>query len=125
MPFVCRGWPAIGPPAPGSVPAPAPDPVAPPNNLFQEFMRTYIAKIRDQTLAAPATEVRDNIDRLLKPRNPNLYYDHLHMEYYYFCQQCKDYFEVAGLLDHKRIPFATGFLKDRILNQWQQHKTRM
>ncbi len=47
------------------------------------------------------------------------------MECYYFCQQCEDHFEVAGLLGHKRVLFAAGFLKDRILNWWQQHKTRM
>ncbi len=47
------------------------------------------------------------------------------MECYYFCQQCEDHFKVAGSLGHKRVPFAAGFLKDRILNQWQQHKPRM
>ncbi len=30
-----------------------------------------------------------------------------------------------GLLGHKRVPFTTGFLKDCILNWWQQHKTCM
>ncbi len=47
------------------------------------------------------------------------------MECYYICQQCEDHFEVAGFLGHKRVPFAAGFLKDRILNRWQQYKTRM
>ncbi len=47
------------------------------------------------------------------------------MECYYFCQQCEDYFEIARSLGHKCILFAAGFLKDRILNQWQQYKTRM
>ncbi len=28
-----------------------------------------------------------------------------------------------GSLGYKRVPFATGLLKDRSLNQWQQHKT--
>ncbi len=137
MPPARRGRPAIrrpalGPmtPAPGPVPAPAPTltPVARPNDLFQEFMRTCIERVQDQSPAAPATpaaEARDNTDRPLKPRNPDLYYGNLHMECYYFSQQCKDYFKVARSLGHKRVPFATGFLKDRILNQWQQHKTRM
>ncbi len=86
-------------------------------------MRTYIKKIRDQALMASVTpailavETRDNTDRSLKPQNLDLYYDHSHMEYYYFCQQCKDYFEVVRLLDHKRVSFAAGFLKDCILNQ--------
>ncbi len=95
--------------------------MAPPNDFFQEFMRTCIKKVRDQALAAPvapAAEARDDTDRPLKPRNPDLYYNHLHMEYYYFCQQCKDHFEIAGSLGHKRIPFAADFLKDCILNWW-------
>ncbi len=126
MPPVCRGRPAIRAPAPG--PAPAPAPVAPPNDLFQEFLRTFMEKT--QAPAAPAApapdvEARNDTDRPLKPRNPDLYYGNSHMECYYFCQQCKDHFEVARSLGHKRVPFATGFLKDRILNWWQQHKTRM
>ncbi len=47
------------------------------------------------------------------------------MECYYFCQQCEDHFEVVGSLGHKRVSFATRFLKDYILNWWQQHKTGM
>ncbi len=76
-------------------------------------------------LVAPATKARDDTDRPLKLRNPDLYYGNSHMECYYFCQQCEDHFEVARSLDHKRVLFAVGFLKDRILNWWQQHKTRM
>ncbi len=131
MPPVYCGRPAIGLPTPSPVPAPAPTPMAPPNDLFQEFMRTFIEKTQAPTaLVAPAApapdvEARDNTDRPLKSRNPDLYYSNLHMEYYYFCQQCEDHFEVAGSLGHKRVPFAAGFLKDRILNRWQQHKTCM
>ncbi len=91
-------------------------------------MRTCIEKVRDQAPAAPAApaaEARDDTDRPLKPRNPDLYYGHSHMECYYFCQQCEDHFEVAGSLGHKHVSFASGFLKDHILNRWQQHKTRM
>ncbi len=118
MPPVRRGRPAFRPPALGPVPAPAP--VAPLNDLFQEFMQTCIKRVRDQAPAAPAApaaEVRNDTDRPLKPRNPDLYYDHLHMECYYFCQQCEDHFEVAGSLGHKCVSFAAGFLKDYILNR--------
>ncbi len=75
--------------------------------------------------AAPAIEARDDIDRSFKPQNPDLYYSHLHIECYYFYQQYEDYYRVAELLGHKRILLTVGFLKDCILNQWQQHKTRM
>ncbi len=122
MPPVYRGRPAIRAPAPGPTPAPAS--VAPPNDLFQEFMQTFMEKTQAPAApAAPDIEARDDTDKLLKPRNPDLYYNNLHMECYYFCQQYEDYFEVAGLLGHKRIPFAAGFLKDHILNRWQQQKT--
>ncbi len=89
MPPVCRVRPAIGPPASGPVPAPAPAPMAPPNDLIQEFMRTYIKKIRDQAptaLVTLAAKARDDTNRLLNLRNPDLYYCNLYMEYYYFCQ---------------------------------------
>ncbi len=128
MPPARHGRPALRRPALGPIPAPAPAPTPAPNNLFQEFMQTCIERVRDQASATPAPDIeaRDNTDRPLKPRNPDLYYDNLHMECYYFCQQCENYFEVARSLGHKRVLFASGFLKDRILNQWQQHnKTRM
>ncbi len=91
-------------------------------------MQTCIERVQDQAPAAlaalavpaaPVAEVRDNTDKPLKSRNPDLYYGYLHMECYYFCQQCKDHFEVAGSLGHKRISFAVDFLKDHILNRWQ------
>ena len=132
MPPNRRGRPALrhptqDPASPGPEPTPAPAPALN-NDLFQEFMWTCIKKVRDQAPAAPAAtaaKARDVTDKPLKPRNPDLYYGNLHMECYYFCQQCKDYFEVAGSLGHKHVSFAAGFLKDRILNRGQQLQTRM
>ncbi len=135
MPPTCGERPALrrpaqGPASPSPEPAPVPAP-APNNDLFQKFIRMYIKRVRDQAPTAPAApatlaaEARDNTNRPLKPRNPDLYYDNLHMECYYFCQQCEDHFDVARSLDHKRVLFAAGFLKDYILNLWQQYKTRM
>ncbi len=91
----------------------------PNNDFFQEFMWSCIERVRDQTLAAlvaPATKAKDNTNRSLKPWNLDLYYSHLHMEYYYFCLQCKDHFKFIGSLGQKRVPFAIGFLRDCILN---------
>lgn len=64
------------------------------------------------------------MDILLKARNPVLYYGNLHIEYYYFYQQCKNHFEIVEAKDYKFVSFTVTFLKDRILNQWQQHKTQ-
>ncbi len=87
-------------------------------------MRIYIKKVRDQAPAAPNTKAKkDSLDRLLKPQNPDLYNGHLYMECYYFCQQYEDHFEVARSLGHKHVPFTAEFLKNHILNWWQQYKT--
>ncbi len=61
--------------------------MAPLNDLFQEFMRTFIKKTQaPATPAAPALDVeaKEDTDRLLKPRNSDLYYSNFHMECYYF-----------------------------------------
>ena len=120
------GFPAPGsiPPAQGPVPPPAPAPV-PTDDLFRQFMQAYMEDRRHLAPApAPVESREDALDRPLKARNPDLYYGNSHMECYYFCQQCEDHFETAGAKGHKRVPFAATFLKDRILNRWQQYKTR-
>ncbi len=67
--------------------------------------------------AVPDIEAKDNPEGLLKSQNPDdLYYSNLHMECYYFYQQCKDHFKFARSLGHKQIPFAIRFLKDHMLN---------
>ncbi len=102
MPPTCRGKPAIRHPAPNPTPL-GPEPAsastpAPNHDFFQEFIRTYIEKVRDQALATPTIliasdkEASDNTDRSFKPQNPDLYYGHLYMECYYFYQQGKDDF---------------------------------
>ncbi len=131
-----QGRPAIrrlflGPETPvsGCVPtlAPAPAPIAPPNNDFiQEFMQTFIEMAQaPAALAARDKKARDNTNRLLKPQNPDLYYDNLYIVWHHFYQQYKNHFEIAGSLGHKYVLFTTRFLKDRILNRWQQYNTWM
>ena len=98
-------------PTPNSTPL-GPKPASAPastlnNNPFQEFMRTCMENVRDQALNFEVRE--DALDRPFKPQNPNLYYGHLHIEYYY--QQYEDHFEVVRSLGHKRKPFAARFLK--------------
>ncbi len=76
MPLARYERPALRRPTQGVVspdPESAPTPTSTPNNdLFQEFIRTCIKKVRDQALTvpvipvAPAAKVRNNIDSLLK-----------------------------------------------------------
>ena len=122
IPPVCYRRPAISRPSPGPVlvSAPTPAPIATPNNnLFQKFIQSFMEKAQALVFLAassPDTEAKNDINRPLKLRNPDLYYGSLHMEWYYFCQQCRDYFEVVRSLGYKRISFAIGFLKDHTLN---------
>lgn len=80
--------------------------------LVRQLIKTCIEKLQDHQ-AGP----RDDSNRLLKLRNPDLYSGYLHMGCYYFCQQCEDYFKIAGTQGHKRITFAADSLKDCIFNR--------
>ena len=46
------------------------------------------------------------------------------MDYYRFCQQCKDHFETAGAKWPNKILFAALFLHELVTQQWLQHKRR-
>lgn len=65
-------------------------PVAMPTaDLFWQFMQAYIEDRQNlvPALAFLPTKVRENaLDRLLKAKNPDLYYSNLYMECYNFCQ---------------------------------------
>ena len=36
------------------------------------------------------------------------------MDYYYFCQQCEDYFKTLGATEMNYTPFSTTFFRDSI-----------
>lgn len=62
----------------------------------------------------PTTKTRKKVsDRLFKTQNPDVYYEHLHIEYYYFYQECEDYFEIIGVKTYYQVSFATFFLKKK------------
>ena len=58
----------------------------------------------------------------LKAQFLDLYYRKSNIEYYYLCQQCKDYFDTAGATGSNRTLFATTFLHGRISFCWYQYK---
>ena len=84
------------------------------NKLFKQFKKAYLeAQITGQTKIN------------LKPRKQlpeawflDLYYGNLHMECYWFCQQCKDFFETTEAKRPNRILFAALFLRDLVIQQW-------
>ncbi len=88
-------------------------------NLFRQFMQAYMENRRNSAPApvpAPLADSREDVsNRPLKARNLDFYYGNSHMECYHFCQQYEDHFETVGAKGHKRVPFATSFLKYRIL----------
>ncbi len=98
-------------------------------DLFRQYMQAYLEDRQNPAPAPapgsappPADAWEKTSGKLLKATNPDLYYGNSHMECYFFCQQCEDYFNTVGGKDHKRVLFVTSFLKDRIFYRWQQHK---
>lgn len=63
-----------------------------------------------QNLTLTKSQNQENTsDKLFKAQNPDLYYETLHIEYYYFCQQYNDYFKTAETKGQKHVLFATFF----------------
>lgn len=89
---------------------------------LQRIMKTVL----ESRPSAPAPRDFDEPrERPLKPRAPDVYKGKSHMDCYNFIQQCEDYFAMSGATCHNRVPFAAGYLKDRAMNRWQQHKRKI
>ena len=97
-----------GTPTPTPAIVPNPD-----NELFKQFMKAYLEA---QTPALTAAEMdAEPRERPLKARLPDLYYGDSHIECYWFCQQCKDHFNIARAKGLNQIPFAPSFLHEKAL----------
>ena len=94
-----------------SVPAPSSN-----SKLFKQFIKAYL---RAQIKLASLKAQEKALNRPVKAKNPNLYYENLYIKCYYFCCQCKDYFEMAKGKGYKRVLFAALFLRKRIYFCWQ------
>ena len=104
-------------------PAPAFAPAAAPsldNKLLKQFMKAYL---KVQVLNWTKVD-SESCKQSLTARFLDLYYDNLHMDYYQFCQQCKDHSGTAGAKKPNRIPFSALFLHGSVTPQWFQHKQR-
>ena len=49
-----------------------------------------------------------------KAKTPDVYCGKSHMEFYNFCQQCKDHLATCGVTGPNQILFAASFLRDQI-----------
>ena len=90
---------------------------------FQLMMKVRIDLIL-QAQVICLTEPASYQEGQLKARLPDLNYGKSHMEYYYFWQQCENYFDTAVATDSNRTPFAASFIRNRINFQWHKHKLR-
>lgn len=80
------------------------------NVLLRQLIKTCIEQIQNH----PAG-LKDIIDKPLRPCNLNLYYGNLHIQCYYFCQQCENHIKITRAPEYKSVYFTVGFLKDCIL----------
>ena len=94
-------------------------PLVPPisEDIFIKFMKEFI----ETTHARDQLEPRD---RPLKARTLETYSGKSHMDCYYFCQQCEDYFKTSGTTGINCTLFAATFLRGPISLRWAQHKRR-
>ena len=86
-------------------------------DLFTKFMKVF----RETTQAREQLEPRE---RPLKARTSETYSGKSHINYYYFYQQCEDYFETSSATRMNRNLFAATFFRGVISPRWAQHKRR-
>ena len=90
------------------------------NKLFKQFIKTYLeTQVPKQTKVDPKPRKQP-----FKAQFPNLYYGSLDMDYYQFCQQCKDHFKTAGAKGPNKILFKALFLHALVTQQWLKYKRR-
>lgn len=54
----------------------------------------------------------------------NVYYSRFRIDSFYFCRQCKDYFETARATKANRTFFAASFFQGNISIVWAQFKRK-
>lgn len=75
------------------------------NDLQHIFKTILEAKILITLIAI----LNKYFQRLFKAKFPNVYHGKTHMECYNFCQQCKNYFAMAGVKVPNYILFVVFF----------------
>ena len=82
-------------------------------DLFTKYMKVFM-----ETMQAQAQALAEPWERPLKARSPKIYSGKSHMDCYYFCQQCEDYFEISGATRMNCTPFTAIFLCGAISLRW-------
>ena len=90
--------------APTPPEASTPSFVPPTEDLFTKFMKVFM-----ETTQAQAQALAEPRERPLKARTPETYSGKSHIDCYYFCQQCEDYFKTSGTTGMNHTPFTATF----------------
>ena len=80
-------------------------------DLFTKFMKVFIEM----------TQAQDHLEPQkcpLKAKTPEIYFGKSHMDCYYFCQQCEDYFKTSSATGMNHISFAVTFHHGAISLKW-------
>ena len=86
------------------------------NKFFKQFMKAYL-ELNQGTKQSPVERKQTLMTIILE-----VYYGKLHIDYYYSCQRCKDYFETTRASRANQTPFAVFFLYENISVHWALFK---
>ena len=76
------------------------------NKLFKQFMKAYLEAQMPGRIVVDSEACKQP----LKAWFPDLYYGNLHMDCYWFCQQCENHFKTTRAKKPNKILFAALFL---------------
>ena len=93
-------------PTPSEAPTPSLIPLST-KNFFTRFIKMFMEMTQAQALAEPQK-------CSLKAKTPDTYFGISHINCYYFCQQCENYFEISGNTEMNHTPFTATFFRSII-----------
>ena len=74
------------------------------NKLFKRFMKTYLIEYNQRSNQPPK-----ECKQLFKAKILDVYYGKLHIDCYYFCQQCEDPLRILGSPEPTKPPLQHSF----------------
>ena len=84
----------------------------------KDDLQRILKTVLETQAPAPTPAISETPKEKLKVRSPDVYCKKSHMDCYNFCQQCEDYFAIAGATGPIQILFAASFFWDWISFRW-------